>query len=261
MKHHRQIFLLSVAFLFLLSSGLLIQRLLIADAQDRPLTYPEIITALNTRLPNRSFKTKTQLINWLITQIKNRQVDKSLTADREDDLRQAGATDELIKSIRQNSPPLPTPTPTSTPTSTPTPAFIPTPVPTSTPPSRPKPIQLKVKVLADNTANGWTNCGWVVKRGQKIKITATGRVSLGKGNYTTPEGLASLADINKLMPKEPTGELIAVIGDDNNDFIPIGISREFVANRSGALFLGINEGNLNDNSGAFDIIVEIDPGF
>jgi len=33
--------------------------------------------------------------------------------------------------------------------------------------SRAKPIQLKVKVLADNTANGWTNAGWVVKKGQK----------------------------------------------------------------------------------------------
>lgn len=151
--------------------------------------------------------------------------------------------------------------------SVPTVATQPTPQPTvqpanSNPPqnnSRPKPIQLNLKVLADNTSNGWTNSGWVVRKGQKIRISSTGRVSLGKGNYTTPSGIASLADKDKLMQTQPTGELIAVIGDDNNDFIPIGTSKEFIATRDGALFLGINEGNLDDNSGAFDITVEIDP--
>ena len=61
------------------------------------------------------------------------------------------------------------------------------------------------------------------------------------------------------MKDKPTGGLIAVIGDDNNDFIFLGGSNEFVAPRDGALFLGINEGYLDDNSGAFDVVLEIDP--
>jgi hypothetical protein len=128
--------------------------------------------------------------------------------------------------------------------------------------TRPKPIQLKLKVLADNTANGWTNAGWVVKKGQKIRISSSGRISLNKekGIYATPSGLSSLADTDKLMQREATGGLIAVIGDDNNDFVFIGTMREFTATRDGALFLGINEGNLDDNSGAFDVVIEIDPG-
>jgi TonB family protein len=76
---------------------------LMAKAQT-PLTYPEINTALQTKLPNRSFKNKTELISWIVIQIKNRKMDKPLTKDREDDLRQAGATDELIGIIRTNSP-------------------------------------------------------------------------------------------------------------------------------------------------------------
>jgi tetratricopeptide (TPR) repeat protein len=79
----------------------------IIDAQTKPLTYPEINTALNTKLPNKSFKNKTALINWLITQIKQRKVDKPLTEDREEDLRQAGATNQLISAIKANSPALP----------------------------------------------------------------------------------------------------------------------------------------------------------
>ncbi len=122
-----------------------------------------------------------------------------------------------------------------------------------------KPIEIGVKVLADNTANGWTNSGWVVKKGQKIRISGIGQISLGGGRYTTPNGVASLSDKDKLMAKESTGGLIAVIGDNNNDFIFVGNSREFVATHDGALFLGVNEGNLNDNSGVFDVKIEIEP--
>lgn len=125
--------------------------------------------------------------------------------------------------------------------------------------SRPNGVQINAKVLADNTANGWTNTGWVVKKGQRIRISGTGRISLGNGRYSTPSGVASLPDNDKLMKDKPTGGLVAVIGDDNNDFIFVGGSNEFVATRDGALFLGVNEGYLDDNSGAFDVIVEIDP--
>jgi hypothetical protein len=123
----------------------------------------------------------------------------------------------------------------------------------------PGPIEWSVKVLADNTANGWTNTGWVVKKGQRVHITGDGKVSIGKGQSTSPSGLPDAIDNQKLLKNVPTGALIAVIGDDNNDFIYIGAEREFTATRDGALFLGINEGNLDDNSGAFNVKVEIIP--
>ncbi|MCY7345016.1 MAG: hypothetical protein LH614_02260 [Pyrinomonadaceae bacterium] len=123
----------------------------------------------------------------------------------------------------------------------------------------PKPIEINVKVLADNSSNGWSNSGWVVRKGQKIKIIGSGSVSLGGGRYTTANGIASLSDKDKLMAQESTGGLIAVIGDNNNEFIFIGDSKEFTATRDGALFLGVNEGNLSDNSGVFDVKIEISP--
>lgn len=122
-----------------------------------------------------------------------------------------------------------------------------------------KPIEWRVKVLADNTANGWTNTGWVVKKGQRIRISGDGTVSLGKGKSSPPAGVPSIADEQKLLKNVATGALVAVIGDDNNDFIYVGAEREFVATRDGALFLGINEGNLDDNSGAFSVTIQIIP--
>jgi hypothetical protein len=122
--------------------------------------------------------------------------------------------------------------------------------------SSPTFFQINARVRGDNTSNGWTNTGLVVKRGQRLRINATGRVSLGAGRFATPAGLPTLPDSTKLMRNEATGGLIAVVGDDNDEFIFLGSHREFTATRDGVLFLGVNEGNLNDNTGAFDVVVE-----
>lgn len=122
--------------------------------------------------------------------------------------------------------------------------------------SSPNFFQINTRVRGDATTNGWTNTGLVVRRGQRIRVTATGNVNLGAGRVATPAGIRTLPDRDKLMRDEATGALIAVIGDDNDDFILIGRSREFTAQRDGVLFLGVNEGNLNDNTGGFDAVIE-----
>ena len=127
--------------------------------------------------------------------------------------------------------------------------------PTSTS-TNPSFFQINVRVRADNASNGWTNSGLVVRRGQRLKVSATGRVSLGQNRFSTADGLANITDRDKLMRNSPTGGLIAVIGDDNDDFIFIGRGHDFVAQRDGVLFLGVNEGNLADNTGAFDVVIE-----
>lgn len=119
------------------------------------------------------------------------------------------------------------------------------------------PIEWQIKVLADNTANGWTNSGWVVKKGQRVRISGDGTISLGKNRKSTASGVSEYEDTQKLLKNVATGALIAVIGDDNNDFIYVGAEREFTAARDGALFLGVNEGHLDDNSGSFNVKVEI----
>ncbi|HEV7890277.1 MAG TPA: hypothetical protein VGP08_06545 [Pyrinomonadaceae bacterium] len=118
---------------------------------------------------------------------------------------------------------------------------------------------VRVRVRADNTANGWTDSGLMVRKGQKLRISATGRVSLGEGRFSTPTGLPRVVDTEKLMRNEPTGELIAVIGDDNDEFIPVGANREFYAPRDGRLFLGVNEGKLEDNTGTYEAVIEVEP--
>lgn len=132
--------------------------------------------------------------------------------------------------------------------------------PPTSPAATPTFFTIKVGVRADNTNNGWTNSGLVVRKGQRLKISASGRVSLGRGRFSLPGGVSTIPDNDKLMRNEATGALIAVIGDDNDDFILIGPRREFVAQRDGVLFLGVNEGDLTDNTGSYDIVIEAEAG-
>ncbi|MDQ3806455.1 MAG: hypothetical protein M3416_21815, partial [Acidobacteriota bacterium] len=118
---------------------------------------------------------------------------------------------------------------------------------------------VRVRVRADNAANGWTDSGLMVRKGQRLRISATGRISLGQGRFSTPTGLPRVMDTEKLMRDEPTGALIAVVGDDNDEFIFVGSGREFHATRDGRLFLGVNEGRLDDNTGTYDALIEVEP--
>jgi len=105
----------------------------------------------------------------------------------------------------------------------------------------------------------WTSSGLIVKRGDRIRINATGTVTLDPGGEKNsgPEGIPDLPDPKKLMPEQPTGALIGVIGADNDDFIFIGKSTEFTAARDGLLFLSVNEGTLADNSGTYHATIEV----
>ena len=155
-------------------------------------------------------------------------------------------------SARNNPPPMSRPSnPVSQPDNTNSDRTIDT-----TPAANPTFFTIKVGVRADNANNGWTNSGLVVRKGQRLRVSASGRVSLGRGRFSTPGGLNNISDSDKLMRNEATGALIAVIGDDNDDFIVIGPRREFVAQRDGVLFLGVNEGDLTDNTGSYDIVIE-----
>lgn len=108
------------------------------------------------------------------------------------------------------------------------------------------------------TNHDLTSSGLTIKRGDRILITATGMITLNisNGQKSGPEGIP-LDDPKKLLRSQPTGALIAVIGADNNDFIFIGNSANFVSKHEGLLFFGINESSLSDNDGEYKVSIEV----
>jgi hypothetical protein len=131
-------------------------------------------------------------------------------------------------------------------------------VPT-TPVSAKEPALVAEKTVSVASAADWTSTEIRVQRGQRIIITADGEVDLGNNQRSGPGGI-SLADSGKLMTSRPTGALIAVVGDDNDDFVFIGRASEFVATHNGILFLSVNERNLKDNNGSFLARVKVMSG-
>ena len=103
----------------------------------------------------------------------------------------------------------------------------------------------------------WTNTKLRVQRGNIVRITASGSVDLNRSGLRAGPAGVDTPDTDKLIPNRPTGALIAVVGDDNDDFVYVGPQAEFVAQHDGVLFLSVNEGNLRDNSGTFSARVEI----
>lgn len=159
-------------------------------------------------------------------------------------------------SVARNVPP---------PDSSPTPETSPAPTPASPEPVSQPPgggptngIAIEKTVSVPATAD-WTSTEIRVQRGQRISISANGEVDLGNGTRSTPGGVGS-PDTRKLIQSKPTGALIAVVGDDNDDFVFIGRSGEFTAAHNGILFLSVNEGNLKDNAGAYLARVKVIPG-
>lgn len=131
-------------------------------------------------------------------------------------------------------------------------------VPT-TPVSSKEPALISEKTVSVTSSADWTSTEVRVQRGQRIIISAEGEVDLGNNQRSGPGGV-SLSDSKKLMGSRPTGALIAVVGDDNDDFIFIGRASEFTATHNGILFLSVNEGNLKDNSGSFLARVKVMSG-
>ena len=127
----------------------------------------------------------------------------------------------------------------------------------SKPPVR-KPAGAKPTLVDVIARRDWTSTGLILRRGDRVRISATGSVTLDQSGGATsgPDGIEQ-PDAKKLMQDRPTGALIAVIGADNDDFIFIGSSTEFTATRNGLLFLSVNEGTLADNSGSYKAVIEV----
>jgi hypothetical protein len=102
----------------------------------------------------------------------------------------------------------------------------------------------------------WTPTGISVRRGETLTITAEGeiRISPDANDRATPDGIVNQRfDRSAPLPRTLAGALIGRIG--NGQPFGIGKNMQVPAPAAGALFLGINEANVADNEGSFQVTV------
>jgi hypothetical protein len=103
----------------------------------------------------------------------------------------------------------------------------------------------------------WTPTGVIVRRGDWVTFNASGDVRIGgPGNPTaspggvTPQTTAPGAP----MQNAPAGALIGKVG--NGAPFLIGSQQRVRMTEAGQLFLGVNDGHLEDNEGNFQVSVQ-----
>jgi len=101
----------------------------------------------------------------------------------------------------------------------------------------------------------WTPTGLVVRRGEWITFNTPGEVKSGGGNPAANSGGVSSGTAAPDAPVAgaPGGALIGRIG--NGPAFAIGGQNRVQMNAAGQLFLGVNDGHLQDNEGTFQVQV------
>jgi hypothetical protein len=102
----------------------------------------------------------------------------------------------------------------------------------------------------------WTNTGLNVRAGDFVAFRASGRINFGQGATATagPDGNGTLRSNANPVSAMPVGGLIGRVG--NGAPFPIGSNTQPIRMPgNGTLILGVNDNNLEDNSGFFSVAI------
>lgn len=124
----------------------------------------------------------------------------------------------------------------------------------SSQPRRPRGLRERQTTIVAN--NAWSDTGIDVSSGQNVYFEASGEIRWGPNRRAGPAGEGnSPNNPARPMPNRPGASLIGRIGD-SQDYFFVGDDRNAIRVRnSGRLYLGINDDNLQDNTGYFRVIV------
>ena len=113
-------------------------------------------------------------------------------------------------------------------------------------------LRFDTRTVQVTLESNWIDTGVDVRRNERIRINASGTIVAGRTRIT-PEGLPT-TDPSAPLPRGAEGELIGAVGNDpDSPILELGISREFVADRDGRLYLTANRSSYTDARGAFAV--------
>jgi len=113
------------------------------------------------------------------------------------------------------------------------------------------------RTISVDARRGWTDSGITVNTGDQVAFQASGEITFGRspGQTATPDGNAAGRSGSYPDPTVPVGALIGRVGTNGKPFA-IGMQTQpLPMPAAGRLYLGVNDNELGDNSGAFTVVV------
>jgi hypothetical protein len=102
----------------------------------------------------------------------------------------------------------------------------------------------------------WVDTGINIQAGDNVSINANGQIRVARdGGLMTAQGVASGRTEGATIPDANVGGLVARFG--NSPPVFIGERRTFRAPRAGRLYLGVNDSFFDDNTGQFNVTVNV----
>ncbi len=103
----------------------------------------------------------------------------------------------------------------------------------------------------------WTDTGIDVAAGDRVMFQASGEVTFGRsaGQTASPDGNGSFHSAAYPEPTAPVGALIGRVGNNGKPFGIGSQSQPLPMPAAGRLYLGVNDNEIGDNSGAFTVVV------
>lgn len=123
-------------------------------------------------------------------------------------------------------------------------------------PGNERPSGLREREVDVPGGTAWTRTNVELRDGQEVWFESRGEVRWGPGRKDGPGGESgSPRNPARPIPSRPGASLIGKVGESGDPFF-IGNERGPIKLRGrGTLFLGVNDDYLQDNSGAFRVIV------
>ncbi|MDQ4146055.1 MAG: caspase family protein [Actinomycetota bacterium] len=111
------------------------------------------------------------------------------------------------------------------------------------------------EVRVDGTTP-WTDTGLDVSAGDHVEVSALGEVFHNEASSIGPEGFPNRPDLLTPLATANHAGLLGRVGPRGDPFY-IGRSTTFVVKQNGRLFLGINDGGLENNRGFFTATIKV----
>ena len=117
------------------------------------------------------------------------------------------------------------------------------------------PPRLRERNVTVSPTQAWTDTGIDVRAGQEIYFQTSGQVTWSPNKRVDANGTRnSRPDPNRPLPTRDGGALLGRIGE--RDIFLIGLDvGPFRIRQNGRLYLGVNDDNLEDNSGFYYVVV------